>query len=36
MDVELPKLKAAILNKGYSEEIANEVHQIIEPFIGYG
>ena len=36
MDVELPKLHQAILDNGYSEEIANEVHQIIEPFIGYG
>ena len=36
MDVELPKLHQAILDNGYSEEIANEVHQIIDPFLGYG
>lgn len=36
MDVELPKLHMTIQEKGHSEEIANHVVQLIEPFIGYG
>ena len=36
MDEELPKLKEAIVNHGYSEDVAREVQAIIEPFVGYG
>lgn len=36
MDEELPKLKSSIINNGYSEDVANEVIKIIEPFVGYG
>lgn len=36
MDEELPKLREAIVNHGYSEDVAREVQAIIEPFVGYG
>lgn len=36
MDEELPKLREAIVNNGYSEDVAREVQAIIEPFVGYG
>ena len=36
MDEELPKLHQSIINNGYSKDIADEVQNIIEPFIGYG
>ena len=36
MDEELPKLHKSIMDNGYSKDIADEVQNIIEPFIGYG
>lgn len=36
MDVELPALKARILEQGYSEEVADWCVKNIEPFVGYG
>ena len=36
MDKELPILHKSIMNNGYSQEIADNVIKLIEPFVGYG
>lgn len=36
MEVELPKLRTAIIARGFSQKIADGVINVIEPFIGYG
>lgn len=36
LDVELPKLRKAIVENKFSEQIADHVIKVIEPFVGYG
>ena len=36
MDVELPALADAIVAHGYEQKVADEVIEIVKPFVGYG
>lgn len=36
MDKVLPELKQRILNNGYTQEVADKIIHLIEPFVGYG